>query len=1266
MNCAVCVLSLWTQTIVAGDQFTQTIQPIVREHCLECHSTAKHEGDLDLERFSNTALVKQQAEVWQQVLEQLALGEMPPAKAPALSSDHKQALTQWIRQTLDEVALERAGDPGPVILRRLSNHEYTYTLQDLTGVPTLHPACEFPVDGAAGEGFTNTGAALVMSPALLQKYLAAAKEISQHCVLLPHGIRFSSSDSPQDWTNESLAKIREFYARYTTHGAGTKTVAQGISLDTGTGDGLLPLAAYLSALQGTGSAAGLNAKYLEHLRTALTEERPSLMLDPLRAKFKAKQLTVADIEPWQKSLWRFTTVGHIGKLNGPQAWQEPVAPLAAQQEFRVKLTGDRDQTLYLITHSAGDGTTGDEVVWENPRLVIQGRPDLPLGSLTELVAQLQKQRAQYIAGAEACLAALIDPTREADPEQLAAWREYLGFGSTGLEPLLSQKLDGTPEYRFIKGWTGDQALSVLANASDATVRIPGLMKGQSIATHPSPTRAAVIAWRAPDSGEFQIAGDVVHAHPECGNGITWTLEVRRGAGAEVLARGESQRDKLLTIGPFEKVPLKAGQVVALVIGPRDGNHSCDLTAINLKITTGSTTWDLARDVAPDILAGNPHGAWHFLSQPATQQAAPDLPAPLAAWRRAPSPELAAKVREYLEADFPLHSPLLSATIRKFRAATPAPALTSTAPAIQEITIPAPLARDAEFVVTGKLAPGATGSVQLQVSTTKPTSMQPLVASESQNTQQKSQWSDHQLVTQHTAPILVNPGSEARQRWETAFAEFRSLFPIALCYARIVPVDEVVTLTLFHREDDQLRRLMLSESETRELDQLWDELYYVSEAPLKQVTAFEQLWQYATQDADPKAFEPLREPIKQAASEFVSRQKMAEAQQKEALLQFAARAWRRPLTEKEISGLKQLPPRLMLVRVLTSPTFLYRSEQAPVRTGPVNDWELATRLSYFLWSSLPDEELRAVAASGELHHPEILAKQARRMLQDAKIRRLATEFGCQWLHVRDVATLNEKSERHFPSFVALRADMQEEVTRFFIDLFQNNHGVLTLLDADHTFVNQNLANHYGLEFRGEGWQRVTGMQARGRGGILGFSATLAKHAGASRTSAILRGTWLSEVVLGDKLPNPPQGVPVLPDEAPAELTERQLIERHSSDARCSNCHRRIDPYGFALEGFDAIGRSRVADTKTKLADGTEIEGVAGLREYLLTKRRDDFLQQFNRKLLGYALGRSVQLSDQPLIQAMCQSSEQRVGDIVELIVRSPQFREVRGRNNAPSP
>jgi Protein of unknown function (DUF1588)/Protein of unknown function (DUF1585) len=186
-------------------------------------------------------------------------------------------------------------------------------------------------------------------------------------------------------------------------------------------------------------------------------------------------------------------------------------------------------------------------------------------------------------------------------------------------------------------------------------------------------------------------------------------------------------------------------------------------------------------------------------------------------------------------------------------------------------------------------------------------------------------------------------------------------------------------------------------------------------------------------------------------------------------------------------------------------------------------------------------------------------------------------------------------------------------------------------------------------------------AQGRGGILGFAATLAKQAGASRTSAILRGTWLSEVILGDKLPTPPRGVPTLPEEAPANLTERQLIERHSRDENCMGCHKRIDPFGFALEGFDAIGRARQADTKTTLPDGTAVDGLADLRDYLLTKRRDDFLRQFSRKLLGYALGRSVQLSDKPLIETMVKS-DLRIGTLVDLIVRSPQFREVRGRNH----
>jgi hypothetical protein len=286
-------------------------------------------------------------------------------------------------------------------------------------------------------------------------------------------------------------------------------------------------------------------------------------------------------------------------------------------------------------------------------------------------------------------------------------------------------------------------------------------------------------------------------------------------------------------------------------------------------------------------------------------------------------------------------------------------------------------------------------------------------------------------------------------------------------------------------------------------------------------------------------------------------------------------------------------------------------------------------------------------------------QARRMLKDDRIRRLATEFGCQYLHVRNVATLDEKSERHFPTFKPLREAMQEEVARFYVDLFQNDRSVLALLEADYTFLNKPLADHYGIPFQGTGWQRVEGIRQYGRGGALGFSATLAKHSGASRTSAILRGTWVSEVLLGDKIPDPPPGVPMLPEEPPEGLSERQLIERHSSDSRCAGCHKRIDPYGFALEGFDAIGRRRTADTKTVVFDGTAVDGMAGLRDYMANDRRADFLRQFSRKLLGYALGRSVQLSDQPLIDNLIKTEGHHVGKMIEQIVLSPQFREIRG-------
>jgi hypothetical protein len=514
-------------------------------------------------------------------------------------------------------------------------------------------------------------------------------------------------------------------------------------------------------------------------------------------------------------------------------------------------------------------------------------------------------------------------------------------------------------------------------------------------------------------------------------------------------------------------------------------------------------------------------------------------------------------------------------------------------------------------------------------------------------------------------------------------EFRELFPAALCYARIVPVDEVVTLTLYYREDHQLKRLMLDDEQAAELDLLWDELYYVSQEPLQLVVALEQITQFATQDRQDLVpqFTALKKPIGERADKFRQRLVDAEPAHVQAVLEFADRAWRRPLTDAEQQSLRDLYQslrgaeipheeaiHLTLARVLTSPAFLYRREKpaAGNSPAPVSGIELATRLSYFLWSSLPDDELRRVAVAGELHDEPMLDSQTRRMLKDPRTRRLAIQFACQWLHVRNFDQDAEKNEKLYPEFAALRDDMYEETVRFFEDMFRNDGSILGLLDADHTFLNETLAKAYGIDgVSGSQWQRVDGVRAHGRGGILAMATVLASQSGASRTSPILRGNWVYETLLGERLPRPPAGVPVLPDEPPAQgLTARQLIEQHSSVEACAKCHLKIDPYGFALEQYDAIGRLRptAVDTTTTLVEGQTIDGIDGLREYLLTDRRDDVVRQFCRKLLGYALGREIQLSDKPLLDTMVSELEKndyRFSVAVESIVRSDQFRKIRG-------
>ncbi|MGE4002555.1 MAG: DUF1592 domain-containing protein [Planctomycetaceae bacterium] len=1360
-------------------EYRSQILPLMQRLCLDCHSTETKQGELDLQRFAAFDDVRRNPPVWQKAAQMLANGEMPPDDAPQLSEDERTQFRDWVQQYLDAEALANAGDPGPVLLRRLNNAEYTDTIQDLTGV-MLDPAREFPADGAAGEGFTNTGGALAMSPALVTKYLDAAKEIAGHAVLLPDGIRFSEKSTRRDWTIELLGRIRAIYFRHTGRlGDANRLNQWNVSDPTQLTDedGRVDIARYFTVLiqhrdrllNGV-SVAGeiaqhenLSPKYLRLLAEMLAGDEPtSVLLNRIRDRFREATAgdaasIAAEIRTWQDRLWTFNAVGHFGLV---RAWQEPVTPLANSRVFREKIDstpGQSESTLFLVTGAAGDGQESDTVVWQRPRFERPGRQPLLLRDLRAVSIAMGRIRdetlkaaRQYLAAAfEARTADFVDVAQLAerhniDPLILKQWLAYLGIASAGELPIkeyLTHRLERVGAYDFVRGWglIGVDALSVIGNSSDQKVNVPGDMNPHQIAVHPRPERWVAAGWKSPLEGRVRVSARVQDAHPQCGNGVSWTLELRHRADRRVLREGTIDRAGREDITLISTLSVQQGDLVSLVIGPRDGEYTCDLTEIDLsfvEVGGEKREWSLAGDCADSIDAGNPHadrhgneGVWHFYSDliESTVPAAAVPPGSiLARWNdtsdAASAATLAAEIESLLTSPPAENALVPDAALRQLlsslngplfagldpaqlaQRATPKEVANSTlsvdpqlfgsndlspearaddlvirAPSVVELRVPAELVAGAEFVATAILAPNpdGEGSVQLQLLTDRPTG-RPLPDGRS--------FEDSLLPG---VPVVVSANTPAEKRFRESMDRFRELFPSAMCYSRIVPVDVVVTLILFHREDEHLRRLMLSDDEAARLDRLWDELHYVSRDALTIVTGFEQLLEFASQDDDPAKYEPLRETIMQRASRFESVLRDSEPAHLTAVLEFASRAWRRPLTEEQADGLRRLSAdlraqdlshedavRLLLVRVLTSPTFLYKYEQpAPGdHAAPVSDWELVTRLSYFLWSSLPDDELRELAAAGRLSDADTLLVQTRRMVQDDRIRRLAIEFGCQWLHIRDFDRFDEKSERHFPEFAELRTDMYDESVRFLQDMFQRDRSILELLDADHTLLNERLARLYGIEgVTGDEWRVVNGVRKFSRGGILTQAATLATQAGASRTSPILRGNWISETLLGERLPRPPQDVPLLPEvETDTDgLPFRTVVERHSSDPACYKCHRRIDPLGFPLENFDAIGRfrdvdqnGRPFDTRTTLMDGTPIDGLDGLRTYLATTRRDAFVRQFCRKLLGYALGRSVQLSDEPLLVEMHRRLEERdfrFSAALETIVLSRQFREIRGRD-----
>jgi hypothetical protein len=382
-----------------------------------------------------------------------------------------------------------------------------------------------------------------------------------------------------------------------------------------------------------------------------------------------------------------------------------------------------------------------------------------------------------------------------------------------------------------------------------------------------------------------------------------------------------------------------------------------------------------------------------------------------------------------------------------------------------------------------------------------------------------------------------------------------------------------------------------------------------------------------------------------------------------LATLARRAYRRPATDADV---KRLLPfyqaglveggfetgiQRALERLLVSPQFLFRIEHEPSTLTPgtayrITDLELASRLSFFLWSSIPDDELLEVAASGKLKDPSVLEQQTRRMLADPRSESLVTNFAAQWLFLPDIEA-KEPDELLFPNFdETLRSAMHRETELFLDSVLGENRSVLDLLTANYSFLNERLAKHYGVpNVHGSYFRRVTFPEGSMRGGLLGQGSILTLTSYSTRTSPVLRGKWVLENLLSSPPPPPPPDIPALKTEGaePGQtLSMRQAMTQHRANPACASCHARMDPIGFAMENFDAIGQWRNTDsgnpidTSGVFPDGTRFEGMAGLKKVLLA-HPEQFVSTVTERLLMYAVGRNLQYYDAPAVRAIVRNA-----------------------------
>ncbi len=605
------------------------------------------------------------------------------------------------------------------------------------------------------------------------------------------------------------------------------------------------------------------------------------------------------------------------------------------------------------------------------------------------------------------------------------------------------------------------------------------------------------------------------------------------------------------------------------------------------------------------------------------------------------------------------------------------------------------------------------------------------------------------------PDLRVPTEPAeRAKHEAAFARFCDVFPDAFYIAErgrtyADQAEELAegrggrllnagfhSMTGYYRDDRPLYDLVLSAEQQRELDRLWDEFFFTSDVARRMHTSFlwfersdssfllsEEFNFTRAEDKDctdepvlkrlAEAFEAkaaknrARPVVLQAIREhfdtvncnvrwYEQTWRDAEPRHLEALVAFAGKAYRRPLTAEEREGLLDFygdlrkegleheeAVRDAFAAVLMSPHFCYRVDLAAPggEVQPLTSYELANRLSYFLWSSLPDDELLGHAAADDLRDPAVLTAQTRRMLRDPRSRALAVEFGANWLDFRRFEEHNAVDRERFPTFNDdLRQAMFEEPVRFLHHLVQQDGNVLDALFGEYTVVNAPLAKHYGMPHTGDpsSWLRIDDAARYGRGGLLPMSVFLTVNSPGLRTSPVKRGYWVVRRVLGEQIPPPPPDVPEIPNNEAelGKLTLREVLAQHRQEKACAGCHARFDSFGLVFEGFGPVGErreldlgGRPVDIAAEFPDGSQEAGVAGLRKYIQAHRQQDYIDNLCRKLLAYGLGRTLINSDEGLVDGMKQrlaASDHRFGTLIDAIVTSPQFLNKRGGGTSQTP